>query len=162
VQVIISEILLFRNDFTDIVYAIMNIEPVKKAEYGRILGIDFGSKRVGIAVSDEARQFATPVSVIQNTSTLLVEVEKIAIDYETKLIVLGESRNYNGEPNAIFEDADNFKKALESKGFNVEMELEFMTSQQAERIQGKNELSDASAAALILQSYLDRTKKQND
>ena len=48
------------------------------------------------------------------------------------------------------------KKQLEAKGFIVHLEPEFMTSVQAERLQGKNAKSDSSAAALILQAYLDK------
>jgi len=124
----------------------------------RILGIDYGSKRVGVAISDPDQEFALPVSVVLNTSTLLEEIEKIAIDHEVKQIVMGESRNYNGEPNEILLDSLDFKERLEEKGFTVHLELEFMTSIQAERWQGRGKLTDASAAAIILQSYLDRTR----
>jgi putative holliday junction resolvase len=126
----------------------------------RILGIDFGSKRVGVAVSDEKREFAMPLSVVQNTPELVDEIEKIAKDNEADEIVLGESRNYKGEGNNILLSSMKFKEQLEAKGFRVIWEAEFMTSIQAERIQGKNEKSDASAAALILQSYLDRSKEE--
>lgn len=125
----------------------------------RILGIDYGSKRIGLALSDENRQFALPLSVIQNTPFYFEEIEKIAIDNEVKEIVMGESRNYKGEPNEIFLDSIELKEKLEAKGFKVYFEAEFMTSMQAERFQGKTDLSDASAAALILQSYLDRSKE---
>ena len=126
----------------------------------RILGIDYGSKRVGVAVSDEKRQFALPVSVILNTPTLLQEIEKIAVDHETKEIVMGESRNYKGEPNDILLDSMDLKDKLEEHGYTVYLEAEFMSSIQAERWQGKSALTDASAAAIILQSYLDRSKNQ--
>ncbi len=125
----------------------------------RILGIDYGSKRVGVAISDPDRKFALPVSVILNTPVLLEEIEKIAIDNEVKEMVMGESRNYKGEPNDIMLDSMDLKDKLEKKGFKVYLELEFMTSVQAERWQGKGNLTDASAAAIILQSYLDRKKK---
>ena len=128
----------------------------------RILGIDYGSKRVGVAVSDENRQFALPVSVVSNTITLLEEIQKIAVDNESKEIVMGESRNYKGEPNEILLDSMEFKKKLEKDGFTVHFEPEFMTSVQAERWQGKNALTDASAAAIILQSYLDRGRKEKE
>ena len=124
----------------------------------RILGIDYGSKRVGVAVSDENRQFALPVSVIQNTTDLVAEIEKIAASNKTKEVVLGESKNYKGEGNKILLASMEFKERLQAKGFTVIWETEFMTSIQAERFQGKTELTDASAAALILQSYLDRSK----
>lgn len=126
----------------------------------RILGIDFGTKRVGIAVSDPNRQFALPISVVANTDNLLAEIIKIATDNETKEIVIGESRNFKGEPNPIFEDVEAFKKQLEENNFTVYLELEFMTSVQAERFQGKHDKIDASAAALILQAYLDRERNQ--
>lgn len=122
----------------------------------RILGIDYGTKRIGIAVSDESRKFALPVVVVKNSDIALKEIIEIARQHEVKEMVIGESRNYKQEPNAIFEEADAFKKQLESAGFKVYLELEFMTSVNAERLQGKNDMSDASAAALILQSYLDR------
>lgn len=126
----------------------------------RIIGIDYGTKRVGVAVSDEGKQFALPVVTVKNTPDLCVEIEKIALQYESKEIVVGESRNYKGEPNAIFDDVEIFKKEMERRHFRVYLELEFMTSMQAERLQGKNDKSDASAAALILQSYLDRCAQE--
>jgi len=127
----------------------------------RILGIDYGTKRVGVAVSDEARKFALPVSVIQNTDLLVTEIKKIAEQHETKEIVMGESRNFKQEPNIILEDSLKLKRKLEKEGFIVHFEPEFMTSVQAERFQGKNVMHDASAAAIILQSYLDRSMREN-
>ena len=124
----------------------------------RILGIDYGSKRIGIAVSDEACQFALPVSVVKNSGVALAEVVEIAREHAVQEMVMGESRNYKGEPNSIFLDSLAFKESLESKGYTVHFEPEFMTSMNAERFQGKNELHDASAAALILQSFLDKRK----
>lgn len=124
----------------------------------RILGIDYGTKRIGISASDETRTIAVPVSVIKNSDFVLREIIEIARQYEAKEIVIGESRDYKQQPNLIFEKAESLKKSLEKEGFTVHLELEFMTSVAAERFQGKTELTDASAAALILQSYLDRTK----
>ena len=127
-----------------------------------MLGIDYGTKRVGLAVSDENRQFALPLVVILNTKELCAEIVKNSEEHEVKEIVIGESRNYKGQPNAIFLDVDSLKQNLEKAGFKVYLELEFMTSQQAERLQGKNDMTDASAAALILQSYLDRKAKETE
>ena len=124
----------------------------------KILGIDYGGKRVGVAISDEGMKFALPVTVIENSPLLLEEVSKIALDNSAKEIVLGESNDYSGKPNPIMLEVIEFKKHLEEKGYIVHFELEFMTSVQAERLQGKNKMSDASAAALILQSYLDKIK----
>ncbi|MFA6404588.1 MAG: Holliday junction resolvase RuvX [Candidatus Paceibacterota bacterium] len=124
----------------------------------QILGIDYGTKRIGVAISDQNREFAMPLVVIPNSKEAINKVKKICKDNEISEIVIGESRNYKGEPNAIFDEVEIFKKELELKKFTVYLEPEFMTSVEAERIQGKNDMSDASAAALILQAYLDKTK----
>jgi len=69
---------------------------------------------------------------------------------------MGESKNYKGEANAVLPESLNFKMDMESEGYIVHLEPEFMTRENAERFQGKNENLDASAAALILQSFLDK------
>ncbi|MDE1975571.1 MAG: pre-16S rRNA-processing nuclease YqgF [Patescibacteria group bacterium] len=122
----------------------------------RIIGIDYGSKRVGVAVSDPTGKLALPLTVLTSDAGLPNKVIELAGKYDSKVIVLGESRDYSGKPNEIHEAASAFKSMLESKGFHVVFEPEFMTSIQAERLQGKNSMTDASAAALILQSYMDR------
>ena len=124
----------------------------------RILGIDYGSKRIGLALSDEGRQFAMPLIVINSTKNLLDEVLKIAKEKETTEIVMGESKNYKGEANVIMSESLEFKKQLETNGLTVHLEPEFMTSANAERFQGKHDMLDASAAALILQSFLDKER----
>ncbi len=127
----------------------------------RLLGIDYGSKRIGIALSDEGRQFALPLSVINTSKNILKEVVEIAKKNEIKEIVLGESKNYKGEANAILPESLNFKMDLEKEGFTVHLEPEFMTSENAERFQGKHDMLDASAAALILQSFLDKERAKS-
>jgi len=124
----------------------------------RILGIDYGTKRIGIAMSDEAGQFAIPLIVLANSNNNLNEIIELARKNDVKEIVIGESRNYKGQPNKILPEVLVLKKELESRGLVVYLEPEFMTSQQAERFQGKNNMTDASAAALILQAYLDKHK----
>jgi putative Holliday junction resolvase len=122
----------------------------------RILGIDYGSKRVGIALSDEGRQFGMPLITINNSKNTLKEVIEIAKINNVKEIVIGESKNYKGEANTILPESLNFKMDLEKEGYAVFLEPEFMTSANAERFQGKTNMLDASAAALILQSFLDK------
>jgi putative Holliday junction resolvase len=122
----------------------------------KLLGIDYGSKRVGIAFSDENGEFAIPSVVLNNSKNLLKEVLDLAKEKEIKEIVIGESKNYKGEANTILKESLKFKTELEKEGYIVHLEPEFMTSANAERFQGKNDLIDASAAALILQSFLDK------
>jgi putative Holliday junction resolvase len=123
------------------------------------MGIDFGTKRVGIAVSDSENKFAIPYSVIQNSKKLLDEVNTIICDNEVEVVILGESKDFKGKDNKVMEKIREFKEEIENKlGKKVIFEPEFLTSHQAQHIQGKTDLLDASAAAIILQSYLDRQK----
>jgi len=122
----------------------------------KYLGIDFGSKRVGLATSDDLGKMAFPFVVILNDEKLLGKIEEIIKKENITDIVIGESKNFAGSPNKIMSEIEKFKETLEDKiKLNIYFQPEFMTSQQAERGLGKNEMNDASAAAIILQSYLD-------
>jgi putative holliday junction resolvase len=133
----------------------------------RYLGIDYGSKRIGIAVSDETGAVAFPLSTIAAGEGALGKVLVLAHEKSVGEIVIGESRNFAGEPNPIMQEIEKCKQELEHEGFVVTFEPEFMTSAQAlrqgqdKRGKGGAELldKDASAAALILQSFLDRMKR---
>lgn len=122
----------------------------------RYLGIDYGSKRVGVAVSDESAKFALPLTVLPNGAGLIEAVDRLAKENSAQQIVIGESRKYDMTANPIQKDIAEFKQRLDGRGYATHLEPEFMTSQQAEREQGKHAKIDASAAALILQSFLDK------
>jgi putative Holliday junction resolvase len=123
----------------------------------RLLGIDYGTKRVGVALSDEAGVFAYPHSVIKNSKNLSKDIVAICKKENVGKIILGESLNFKGKCNDIVCETDVLKKILEKEtGLPVIYENEVLSSAEAERIQGKNEMLDASAAAVILRSYIDR------
>lgn len=123
----------------------------------RLLGIDYGTKRVGIAVSDEDGRMAFPKTVLQNDTYLLGSITELCEEEKVQSIVLGESRDYKNNPNPLLDGIILFKERLaRATGLSVYLEPEFMTSAQAAHIQGKKADIDASAAALILQSFLDR------
>ncbi len=123
----------------------------------RYLGIDFGSKRVGLALSDEGGKFAMPHSVLPNDHKLVVHIVEICKKDSVAGIILGESVNDKNENNKIMELITPFKKELEgTTRLSVIFEKEYMTSQHAEFFQGKHDMLDASAAALILQRFLDK------
>lgn len=129
----------------------------------KYLGIDFGSKRVGVAVSDENARLAFPFSVLENNQKLLEKIQDIIDKEKIERIVVGESYDFKGEPNKIMKEIEGFKKLLEEKTkIEVLFEPEFLTSREAEQIQGKNKMHDASAATIILQSYLDRDSYVNN
>ena len=124
----------------------------------KYIGIDFGLKRIGVAISDESGHFAFPHGVLSNNKQVLNEIRTLGEKNQVSIIILGESKNFKNEDNTIMPDVREFCKDLETQGFTVIMEPEMMTTIQAERIQGRIKEIDASAAALILQSYLDRIK----
>ncbi len=122
----------------------------------RYLGIDFGSKRVGLALSDEGGKFAMPHSVLPNNHKLVENIVTICKEGVVG-IILGESVDDKGENNKIMDLIVPFKKELEgTTRLPVIYEKEYMSSQHAEFFQGKHDMLDASAAALILQRFLDK------
>lgn len=126
----------------------------------KLLSIDYGAKRVGIATADSSAGMAFPKSVLPNNRDLIAEIKKLCEGERIEEIILGQSKNLNGEDNAIAGDIENFKKRLEIEiMLPVVYQPEFYTSIQASRIQGENDMIDASAAAIILQSYLDKYKE---
>ena len=131
------------------------------------LGIDYGTKRIGIALSDEGGTLAFPLEVISagSASRSLGEVgeksveriKEIVREHSVRAIVMGESRKRSGEENPILEESQAYAQALEeATGLSVHFEWEYDTSQEARKMQGKTKTNDASAAALILQRYLDK------
>jgi len=127
----------------------------------KYLGIDYGSKRVGIAVSDSEGTMAFPKCVLPADAVLPGAVAAIAKEEGIGELVIGESKDYAGKPNAIMARAEQFIVEIKKMtGLPVRLEPEFMTSAAALHIQGKTSMHDASAAALILQSFLDKKGKK--
>lgn len=127
----------------------------------KYLGIDYGTKRVGIAVSDADLKFAFPKEVLKNDNTIITALTDIIKKEGIKKVVIGESKNFKMEDNAIMGEIIDLKDVIE-KTLEIDAVLhpEFLTSAQAENLQGKNDMIDASAAAIILQSYLDMINNQ--
>jgi putative holliday junction resolvase len=126
----------------------------------RFMGIDFGTKRIGLAISDDMAKMAFPKTVIENRPGFLDEIVSICLDNGIDTVVLGESRDFQGRENTIMKKTEIFKTALENKGLSVIYEPEVLSTVQAQQFQGQNKDLDASSAAIILQSYLDRLGHQ--
>lgn len=130
----------------------------------KYLGIDYGAKRVGFALSDASLSFAMPHSVFTNFSNfedVVAEAERISKEEKIDEIVVGESKDFGGKDNAIMDEVKPFVKNLEERlKIPVHLHPEFMSSMEADQIQGKTEMRDASAAAIILKSYLDTKKSK--
>lgn len=138
---------------------VVKLETTKnpKKQAGRLMGIDYGRKKIGIALSGEDTNIAFPKYVLQNDDKILEKIKKIVEEEDVKKIIIGKSLDYNQKPNPLMKDIKYFSKKIE-KTLNVKTDYqeEFLTTQEALRIQGKTELTDASAAALILKSYLEK------
>jgi putative Holliday junction resolvase len=143
----------------------------------KYVGIDYGTKRIGVAVSDETGTLAFPLGTISSGEKALPELLNIVRENGVQKIVIGESRTYAGDANPVMKHIEVFKRQLEERDLEVELEPEFMTSTLAarqfapptpSRLRGarddsrranpSHEKLDASAAALILQNYLDRIR----
>lgn len=126
----------------------------------KLLGIDYGEKRVGVAVADTETNMAFPKAVLPNNKFLMGEIKNFCRGYGIEKIVLGESKDFEGIENKIMKDIKMFKKMVEiDLKIPVEYMPEFLSSAQALHLQEDTKLLDASAAAIILQSYLDKIAK---
>ncbi|HVU06468.1 MAG TPA: Holliday junction resolvase RuvX [Candidatus Paceibacterota bacterium] len=131
----------------------------------RILGIDYGKKRVGIAISDDKAMMAFPKAVLPNDNYLMRELKDLIKGHGIGTAVVGESKDFGMKDNPIMADVRRFVAELEREaGVVVVYEPELLSSHQAAQVghtlgkSGKTDMIDASAASIILQSYIDRTK----
>jgi putative Holliday junction resolvase len=123
------------------------------------LGIDFGSKRIGLAISDDTASVAFPYKTIINTAKAFDEILEIIQFEHISKVVIGESKDKDMKDNPIMELVHEFKKRLEEKNIESDLHNEFFSSAQVLSTMGEqNKAIDASAAAIILQSYLDLHK----
>ena len=136
----------------------------------RIMGLDFGSKTVGVAISDSLLVTAQGVEIIRRKEEnklrqTLARIEELILEYEVREIVLGCPKNMNGTEGVRVELTEEFKDKLERRtGLPVIMWDERLTTVAADRAmieagvrrENRKEYVDKIAATLILQGYLDR------
>jgi putative Holliday junction resolvase len=133
---------------------------------GRIVAIDYGKKRTGIAVSDPMRLIAGGLTTL-HSSEVIAFLEKYLAENEVDLFLLGEPRQMNYQPSENMERVLNFKKKLQQSisGIEIKMIDERFTSILAHQamLQGglkkkdrqNKELVDELSATILLQSYLE-------
>lgn len=132
----------------------------------RYLGIDYGTSKIGLALSDEAGTMGFPRGIITNTPEVADELCALIARENVGAVVIGESRTLEGGENPVAKEAHALGDALAAKsGVPVVYESEVYTSAEARRAPAKEPKSrspksrenvDASAAALILTSYLSK------
>lgn len=123
----------------------------------RKMGIDYGSKRVGVALTDEGGNMAFPHEVVPNDEHLLSELVRIIEEKEVGEIVIGHSIDKEGKPNAIQKRINELVTDLTLEvGLPIHLENEIFSTQEALRFQGRTKHTDASAASIILNSFITR------
>ena len=139
----------------------------------RYLGLDLGTKTLGVSLSDRLGLISSTYKTIRfnenDYESALNQLEEIISEFKIEKIVLGLPKNMNNSLGFASERSMNFKKMIEEK-YNIEVILqdERLSSVEANNIMIKNDTSrkkrkksvDSLAANIILQSYLDKIKKE--
>ena len=149
-----------------------DIEDFKKSigKKSRLLGIDPGKKRVGLAISDEDKLVSTPLKTIikKNNSDLVKEIKKIIEENNIKGIVVGNPINMDGSKGPSAQSANDFAKYLSNNisipvtmwderlsseaAFNLSSNLDINTSKKVRKL-------DQNAASFILQGAIDYIRR---
>jgi len=131
----------------------------------RCLGIDYGRRRIGLALSDPTLLIATPLIIIENRGIkkTVLQIWDIIQKNDVKQIVIGLPLHANGDESEMSQEARRFGDVFVALGLPVEYVDERYTSCEAESLignqgQSKN-LIDKVAASIILQIYLDERRK---
>lgn len=141
----------------------------------RIMGLDYGSKTVGVAISDPLGLTAQGIEIIRRTSEnklrrTLARIEELVREYEVTSIVLGFPKNMNNTVGERGEKSLEFKEMLERRtGIPVIMWDERLTTVSANRTlmesgvrrEDRKEYVDMIAAVYILQGYLDSLERKS-
>lgn len=142
----------------------------------RIIGLDFGSKTVGVAVSDELLITAQGIEIVRRKSEnklrqTLARIEELIKEYNVEKIVLGFPKNMNNSEGERCEKTLEFKELLERRtGLTVELWDERLTTVAADNLmmeagirrENRKEYVDQIAASFILQGYLDYLQNEKN
>jgi putative holliday junction resolvase len=138
----------------------------------RIVGLDVGRRRIGVAISDASRTLARPVGVVQTAKLDITSVDRVADeivrlgaqDEQIGAIVVGLPRRLDGSPNEMTAPVERFAAQLHARTrLPIILQDERLTSREAEsRLalrekdwRARKQKLDAAAAAILLQDYLD-------
>jgi len=141
----------------------------------RILGLDIGERRIGVAISDPEGRLAVPLRIVERTSTAEQALAELARAEEVELIVLGLPLSMDGSVGAQARVVQAFGEGLaQASGLPIEYQDERLSSVQADRTSGAAHKhtgrggrrgrapADDVAAAIILQGYLDRQRARRE
>ncbi len=137
----------------------------------RYLGLDLGTKTLGISITDRTNTLVSPLKVLhfkeEDYESIIASVKEIVVDNNISLIVLGLPKNMDGTIGFAGQRSLNFQKLLENAGMKVELMDERLTTKEAEGIVHNNNDNvkntkhkiDSIAASIILESYLKKVAK---
>ena len=136
----------------------------------KVIGIDFGLSKVGLAISDPSGIIALPFKVLRykDKKDLLSEMQGISKEKNVNKFVIGYPISMDYKENEMTKIIDSFKQDMENLDFEVILEDERLSSEYAKKIMieqdikvsRNKEMVDLTAASIILQTYLDRNKNQ--
>lgn len=137
----------------------------------RVLGLDIGTKRIGVALSDPLGITAQPMTTIARKpdQNSVDKIKKICTEYDVSLIVAGLPKNMDGTLGFQAQDVLSYLELIKkSISINIELEDERLTSKIAESVlieqkvkpSRQKGLVDVTSAILILQQYLDKNKRR--
>jgi putative Holliday junction resolvase len=133
---------------------------------GRVLGLDLGAARIGVAISDPERRLAVPLGTVQvgRPPGELIAIADLVRTHEVNVVVLGWPRSLSGASGPGAHHAEAFADALRAAlTVPVELQDERLSTVEAERLlrdagikgQDRRKVVDRTAAAVILQAWLD-------
>ncbi len=131
-----------------------------------ILSLDYGEKRIGVAIGNSELRTSTPINPVKNTNkeSLIAKLKEIIYDYEVTFVVLGYPLNMNGSESLMSKKVNKFKNLITlATGLEVKLIDERLTSFEAEEmlknsrgdIRKSKNLIDSVSAHIILTEYMD-------
>ena len=138
--------------------------------YGRVIGIDLGDTRVGIALSNPDRTLASPLEVLKRTGNLHRDIGKIVDEWEANMVVVGLPLSLDGSVGPAAKKAlAEVEKLAATLQVPIETYDERLTTVSAERLmtdagldsRNQRKVVDKIAAAILLQGWLDRQAHLN-
>lgn len=128
----------------------------------KILGIDFGEKRIGLAISDESQTLAREFGIL-SPQEFWRQIGTLIVEHQVKIAVVGWPLNMSGVPTNKTQQTEDFKKELEKRtGLKVMLMDERLSTVMAKSLPGGKKNVDSFAAQIILQNYLNVNRLEKD
>lgn len=145
---------------------------MKKLENKKIVAIDYGTKRVGLAIADSSLSFALPLTVLENNKFLFWNIKKIIVDENINLVVLGFPKTIDGYVSQRHNLILNFKKELEvflnnivkiilfDESYSTKSAYSLMINSGTSK-KHYQKSKDMVSACIFLENYLNKVRKEN-